>query len=220
MTTNHEELCKRLHRDARDVEKDYSSAIASDMEESANLIEAHAARIQQQALENITLFDQCSEALERVKVLEARIAAAKKQRPVAHIEETPVGPRLFVNDVLVHSWFGCGYDESVKMIAEQINNAHPPIDTASEGVIRFSGIVLEAHRNDGWPGDVDGGVLQQAALDCGLIEERRVTERCGETCTCAESAEFPTVCYFNTEAGKACIDAATNAGHGEPQNDR
>jgi hypothetical protein len=41
------------------------------MDEKDRIIEAQAARIQQQALENITLFDQCSEALERVKVLEA-----------------------------------------------------------------------------------------------------------------------------------------------------
>ena len=85
---------------------------------------------------------------------------------------------------------------------------------AHDGAIRFAGIVLKAHRNDGWPGDVEGDVLQQAAVDCGLIEERRVDEPCGDACTCAGEADFPTACYFNTEAGKACIETAISAERG------
>ncbi|CAE6810826.1 hypothetical protein R69746_05610 [Paraburkholderia aspalathi] len=73
---------------------------------------------------------------------------------------------------------------------------------------KFAGMVLKAHRNDGYPGDVDGGFLQQAALDCGLIEERTATEPCGEGCTCAEVADFPMQCYFNTDSGRAAIAQA------------
>jgi hypothetical protein len=82
---------------------------------------------------------------------------------------------------------------------------------ASEGAVRFAGLILKAHRNDGYPGDVDGDVLQRAALDCGLLEERTVAEPCGERCSCAETlseSEFPTICYFITEAGKAAVAAA------------
>jgi hypothetical protein len=77
---------------------------------------------------------------------------------------------------------------------------------------RFTGLVLKAHRNDGWPGDVDGDDLQDWALQRGLIEERQMSEPCGETCTCAEGADFPTTCYFNTELGKAVIAAAREQG--------
>jgi hypothetical protein len=71
--------------------------------------------------------------------------------------------------------------------------------------------VLKAHRNDGYPGDVDGDVLQRAALDCGLLEERTVAGPCGGRCSCAETlseSEFPTICYFITEAGKDAVAAA------------
>ncbi len=75
--------------------------------------------------------------------------------------------------------------------------------------VRFAGMVLSAHRNDGYPGDVDGADLQRMALECGLIEERIVAERCGEFCTCAEVATFPLECFFNTDAGRAAIAAST-----------
>jgi hypothetical protein len=84
----------------------------------------------------------------------------------------------------------------------------PSAAAESEGAVRFTGLVLKAHRNDGYPGDVDGDVLQRAALDCGLLEERTVAGPCGERCSCAETlseSEFPTICYFITEAGKAAI---------------
>lgn len=78
----------------------------------------------------------------------------------------------------------------------------------------FAGLVLKQHRNDGYPGDLDGDFLQGAAVQAGLLEERIVAEPCSETCTCAEAvmpAEFPVICYFNTEAGKAAIAAAITA---------
>ncbi|WP_205182706.1 hypothetical protein [Burkholderia sp. LMG 13014] len=79
---------------------------------------------------------------------------------------------------------------------------------------RFAGLVLKDHRNGGYPGDVDGGELQAYAEQCGLIEERRVESPCGENCSCTDFGEFPTTCYFNTDLGKAVIDAA-RAGEGQ-----
>ncbi|WP_063822411.1 hypothetical protein [Burkholderia cenocepacia] len=73
---------------------------------------------------------------------------------------------------------------------------------------RFAGLVLKDHRNGGYPGDVDGGEIQGYAEQCGLIEERRVESPCGENCSCTDFGEFPTTCYFNTDLGKAVIDAA------------
>lgn len=73
---------------------------------------------------------------------------------------------------------------------------------------RFAGLMFSAHRNGGWPADVDGYDIQEWALQCGLIEERQVTGPCGETCSCAEGADFPATCYFNTALGKVVRDSA------------
>lgn len=81
-----------------------------------------------------------------------------------------------------------------------------------EKSVRFAGMVLAAHRNDGYPGDIDGSDLQRMALECGMIEEKEVEDRCGETCSCAElggSMAFPTQCMFTTDAGKSAIAAIT-----------
>lgn len=77
--------------------------------------------------------------------------------------------------------------------------------SAQGAIAKFAGMVLKEHRNDGYPGDVDGAFLQETALECRLIEERTVSEPCGEMCTCAEVADFPTQCYFGTEAARAAI---------------
>jgi hypothetical protein len=66
----------------------------------------------------------------RVEELEAQLR--ERGEPVARVEETPVGPKLYVNDVFVHSWFGCCYDDRVKAIAASINGAHPPAAAAAE----------------------------------------------------------------------------------------
>ncbi|SDI64587.1 hypothetical protein SAMN04487926_12121 [Paraburkholderia steynii] len=89
-------------------------------------------------------------------------------------------------------------------------SAAPVADSA---MAKFAGLVLKDHRNDGYPGDVDGGSIQQWALDSGLIEVRTVYERCGENCSCAEfvgaDAWLDGVeCFFTTDAGKAAIAAA------------
>lgn len=83
-----------------------------------------------------------------------------------------------------------------------------------EAAQRFAGLVLKNHRNDGYPGDMDGGTLQHLALECGLIEWFSAPEPCGEHCSCSESAlpgEWPLNCLHSTAAGKSCIDAAIAA---------
>jgi hypothetical protein len=74
-------------------------------------------------------------------------------------------------------------------------------DVAVDAAVRFAGMVLSAHRNDGYPGDIDGADLERMAMECGMTEKKTVMERCGETCSCAEfDAAFPTECLF--ECGK------------------
>ena len=65
MTDNHTGLCDRLRRMA------WGSDCGKDLFEASDLIEQQAARIQQQALEYVSLFDQCSAHLARIAELEA-----------------------------------------------------------------------------------------------------------------------------------------------------
>lgn len=111
----------------------------------------------------------------------------------------------------------CYEKNQVLDMTSDVVELHPRIKAALAAqedmtkATRFAGLVLKQHRNDGYPGDVDGDFLQQSAIECGLIEERTVTEPCGENCSCAEvtmPVDFPTTCYFNTAAGKAAIAAA------------
>jgi hypothetical protein len=56
-----------------------------------------------------------------------------------------------------------------------------------------------------WPnGDVDGGDLQEAAVEFELLVDVTAAEPCGEACMCAEyGADFPTQCYRKTALLKA-----------------
>lgn len=146
------------------------------------------AKVQQQALEYVSLFDQCSEALDRVKALEVKCALMAASLAQAEREK----------------------DDAEKHAAE-VSNANFELESkvaAAEKATRFAGLVLAQHRNDGYPGDVDGDDLQRFALESGMIEERLVESSCGSECSCADVGEFPTTCYFNTEAGKAAIAAS------------
>lgn len=56
----------------------------------------------------------------------------------------------------------------------------------SDGVAMFAAKVLEAYRNDGCPGDVDGGDLHDFALECELLEPFTCPDGgCGESCECS-----------------------------------
>ena len=78
-------------------------------------------------------------------------------------------------------------------------------------ILKFAGLVLQAHQNDGYPGDVDGDFLQQTAVECGLLQVVQTAKRCGEHCTCAEMVaadEWPVECYCRTALGQKAVDAA------------
>lgn len=50
--------------------------------------------------------------------------------------------------------------------------------------------------NIAWDGGTwEGGNIQDYAVSIGLLVEVTRTERCGETCACAELGYFPAVCY-------------------------
>jgi hypothetical protein len=57
---------------------------------------------------------------------------------------------------------------------------------------RFAERVLDAANY----GDLDGGDLQEIAVECGVLREITVTEPCGEDCGCAEfHTTGPWTCY-------------------------
>lgn len=65
--------------------------------------------------------------------------------------------------------------------------------TAGERLAAFGAAVLEESRDDLC--DLDGGWLQEKAVELGVLVEVPVTEACDEsTCRCAEYG-FPTTCY-------------------------
>ena len=43
--------------------------------------------------------------------------------------------------------------------------------------------------------DLDGGDIQDKAVELGLLEGVKVTESCGENCNCAEYGDFPLTCF-------------------------
>ena len=92
MTTNHKELCLGLrHMGSPRAER------------AADLIESQAARIQQQALEYVSLFDQCSQQL-------ARIAELEKERDAlnADAKRLDAMEQRLRDDLPIKIWFSGG----------------------------------------------------------------------------------------------------------------
>lgn len=107
---------------------------------------------------------------------------------------------------------GGGLDDVVRRFSRSIaetSDAHvrqklielgwTPPDHPVAKLARFGLRVLKAHRlND--CADVDGGSLQDMAVEAGALERREIPAPCGENCACAwAGASFPTDCYFVPE---------------------
>ena len=50
-------------------------------------------------------------------------------------------------------------------------------------------------------GSLDGGQLQEMALEHGLLRELEVQVPCGDDCRCAEYGDFPMICMRKTYEG-------------------
>ena len=59
-------------------------------------------------------------------------------------------------------------------------------------LIAFARWAIEEHRSE--LGDLDGGSIQDKLEDLGLLQRVKVTEPCGEYCTCEEYGPFPAEC--------------------------
>jgi hypothetical protein len=106
------------------LERERDEAFAAE-DKIQELHDKLAARIQQQALEYITLFDQCSEALEIVKALEAQLAEAKQGEAVAELVKS--------RDMKGTEWFDIKiFDRTLEHGTKLFR--HPPAAAASEPV--------------------------------------------------------------------------------------
>lgn len=76
-----------------------------------------------------------------------------------------------------------------------------------EALLKFASKVVEQCL-DGC--DVDGGDVQDWAVEAGLLIPTEVNDACGEYCSCAEWG-FPTTCYKYCEALNGLTDGPTDA---------
>lgn len=68
--------------------------------------------------------------------------------------------------------------------------------------------VLQESRDNDY-GDVDGGWIEDMALELGVLVKVPVTEPCGPGCSCAEWDDFPQECVRYSDEVRALIgDAA------------
>ena len=68
---------------------------------------------------------------------------------------------------------------------------------------RFGRAVMDAHWGNDSSG-IDGDVVQDLAVETGVLHEVAVSEPCGETCACAEWG-FPMTCFRYTDAATAAL---------------
>lgn len=121
--------------------------------------------------------------------------------------------------VTVYRWLceaaGLLIEEPVAVDAVQaVPEAQGEAD-ARRKLAAFGAAMLRAHRNDGYPGDVDGGTLQDLALQFGVTETWQATEACSpENCVCAELGDFPTECHRIPDDVRDAMSATSLPGGG------
>lgn len=136
MATDHKELCERL----RAYECDITTNRA------ATLIEQQAARIQQQALDYVSLFEQCSEHLARITEIEKERIAAQP-RPMTDAARDVLAERR--RQVEVEGWTA-EHDDGANDIAAMADAAVCYAMHAGQMLAKaYSAPCLEPHRL--WP---------------------------------------------------------------------
>ncbi|MGN6234967.1 hypothetical protein [Dyella sp.] len=109
-------------------------------------------------------------------------------------------------NVFVGGAYQCLPHEKAMVLLQQLAEAlRLPF---TEGIAQFAGRVLVAHRPPGQPdmvSDVDGGTLQELALECGLIEPFVCPlNGCCEVCVC----EADDRCYRLSAVGRSVVELA------------
>ena len=97
---------------------------------------------------------------------------------------------------------------------ESLESAVASLRADRDRLLRFAGLAINETRGMLIGNDWDGGDVESALLDCGLLEPHRATEACGDGCNCDE---FPLVCFRPTDLGRAAIDAMQRATPSPPE---
>lgn len=72
------------------------------------------------------------------------------------------------------------------------SRAEQPAPVASENLRNFANSMIDIALEGC---DADGAQIQELAVEHGLLKPEQRTERCGDTCSCAEYADFPVECF-------------------------
>ena len=91
----------------------------------------------------------------------------------------------------------------IDAIADEMERNGEPSDDNMR-IQRFAGIILREHRRELC--DVDGGTIQDVAVECGLLVCRAMSSPCGENCRCDA---FPCECFFLSALGERAVDGAS-----------
>ena len=87
-----------------------------------------------------------------------------------------------------HNDYGAGYfSTEVTMLYTS-----PPAPVAVTGMRDFANSMIDIALEGG---DADGAHIQELAVKHGLLKPDQRSERCGESCSCAEYADFPVECF-------------------------
>lgn len=78
-------------------------------------------------------------------------------------------------------------------------------DLAYRRLLKFAGTAIKAVRGNHLGLEWDGGDVQEAMLDCGLLVAVETEKFCGEACQCAEVYEEPGECLQLTDLGKKAL---------------
>lgn len=120
------------------------------------------------------------------------IYAAPPAQPVAWRMVTPSAGRvIYIEDAQEAARFAAMDRREVKPLY-----AAPP---AQPDYQRFAlAVLIQSRDHLGY--DVDGGLVQDMATECGLLDKIIAEQPCGDDCVCAEYGAFPHACYCYSPA--------------------
>lgn len=194
------------------------SATLEQIADARRAIEAHVASLTEQR-------DAASGALEEVKaryvvdtsslravaekqeseLVAARAEVERLKADNEHCEMSNEALLDKVQSLSAHETCGCSFDTKDFCCMH-----HSPQLVAARADVerlgKFAGKAIQTMHIDYLGCDWDGGDVQDALEECGLLAAHEATKPCDwDDCGCAE---FPTTCYLPTELGQRCLAAA------------
>lgn len=118
----------------------------------------------------------------RAEICTLLAAPVVERQPVAIVDESDDG--LFIE--FIYGENGNPLQRGTKLYTS------PPAPVASENLCNFANAMIDIALEGA---DADGGHIQELAVKHGLLMPEQRTERCGDSCQCAEYADFPVECF-------------------------